>query len=684
MAVFGRFDVYYPDGRVETYSLEGETVSVGRAEGNTIALDTDTISRYHFSMTHKDGIVNLIDLDSANGTYIDGTQLNSNEPYLLDDVEEIQIGHLRIIYHPGNDSPTIPVDSIDDTTQPSNFGFRASSDMSHVDVWPASSSSVEIAVTNSMDEETQFQVAITGLPEGWAKINRPIMMIDGYDTAYALLNIKPARRADIAPQDYPVVIRVSTIDAPDKFIQLDITVSVKSFGGFGIALSPEVIRSDDDLHLYMLNQGNETITLNVEGYDPTNQLQFSLPISTVQLSAGQRTQVNGTIQPQKRPLVGKAVDIPFAMVVKAQTDSAFVAAVPGTVHVEPSLSNWMLMSLGGIVTAIVLVLFVLLTQTPEPEIRSFELSSNQVEQGTGAELSWSATNAERYVIEVNRVAVREVDSSTTTITLDTSDFDGMLDVALIAVNGEQTDIVNRSLNVYRPVIINTFETDRLEMVNNVSGTLVIRWNVTGSIVTNIALPSDFISLTTTSFEDPVGEAVIEGVPSGDFNLVLSAQDEIGAFSEQTIVITTSDPECTPTQDFFLNEGPDSLFPQAGDVVVDVPVRVLGTDAARQWIQVELTNGDVGWGFNQNFVCEDFDPMRLNVIPDAPVLPTAMPTLPDTPTSIPTQTPTSSRTPLPSETPTVMRVTTSPPLTSTIAPTASPSSNALRDALFGQN
>ena len=257
MAVFGRFDVYFPDGRVETYSLEGETVSVGRAEGNTIALDTDTISRYHFSVTNKDGIVNLTDLDSANGTYIDGTQLNSNDPYLLDDVEEIQIGHLRIIYHPGSDSPTMPVAPIDDSTQPSDFGFRLQLEMSQVDVWPASSSSVEIAVTNSLTEEAQYQIAVTGLPDGWAKVNRPIMMIDGLDTTYVLLNIKPARRSDIPPQDYPVAIRVSPIDEPDKFIQLDLTVSLKAFGGFGVALSPETIGSDDELHLYMLNQGNE-------------------------------------------------------------------------------------------------------------------------------------------------------------------------------------------------------------------------------------------------------------------------------------------------------------------------------------------------------------------------------------------------------------------------------------------
>lgn len=683
MAVFGRFDVYFPDGRVETYSLEGDTVSVGRAEGNTIALDTDTISRYHFSVTNKDGVVNLTDLDSANGTYIDGTQLPSNEPYLLDDVEEINIGHLRIIYHPGSDSPTMPVDAIDDTTQPSDFGFRVTLELSHVDVWPASSSSVEIAVTNSTDEETQYQVAITGLPDGWAKINRPIMMIDGYDTAYALLNIKPARRADIPPKDYPVAIRVSTMDAPDKFIQVDITVSVKGFGGFGVALSPEVLQSDDDLHLYMLNQGNEPLTMTIEGFDPTNQLQFNLPTSTVQLSAGQRTQVNGTIQPQKRPLVGKSIDIPFAMVVKAKTASAYSAAVPGTVHVEPSLSNWMLGTLAGIVIAIVMVLFVLLTQTPTPEIQSFTLDNNQVAQGTGVELSWSATNAGRYVLEVDRVPVRELESGTTSTILDTTELDGMVDVALIAVNGEQTDVVNRSLNVYRPVIINSFETDKVEMVRNVSGTLVIGWNVSGSVITDVAIPEGFTSATTTGFEESTGEAVVIGVPSGDFDLILTAQDEVGNFFESVIAITTLDPECTPKTDFILNEGPDSLFPQAGDVVADVPVLVLGTDPSRQWMKVELANGDVGWGFNDNFICEDFNPSQLVVLPDAPILPSSTPTLPNTPTNIPTQTPTSSRTPLPSETPTVMRAT-SPPPTFTSSLTSTPKPNRLYEALFGQN
>jgi hypothetical protein len=651
MAVFGRLDVFYPDGHIETYSLAGDTVSVGRAEGNTVALDTETISRYHFSITQQDGVVQLTDLDSANGTYIDGTQLDSNDPYLLNAVEEIQIGHLRIVYHPGSDSPTIPVSPFDDSTRPSKMGFRVSLEMSQVDVWPASSSSVEIAVTNSVESEQQFQIVASGLPDTWAKFNRPYMMIDGLDTTYVLLNIKPSRRADIPPQDYPVEIRVSTIEDPDKFIQLELIVSLKGFNGFGVALSPEVLRSDDDIHLYMLNQGNESLTVSVKGDDPTQQLLFELPTGNVQLAPGQRTQVTGTVQPEKRSLIGKAVDIPFAMIVKAHTDSAYVAAVPGVVHVEPSLTNWMLGTIVGIMVAIGLVLFVFLSQTPEPQIQEFLISASQVEQGTLIELNWLATNAQTYHIEVDRVPMVDLSADTTAYTLNTEDYTDPIEVALIAVNGDLTAVRQQQVDVYVPATINSFEVDRVELIRNVSSTLVLSWNISGAVSTNLAIPDGFTKTNTNLMYSAMDNEVLLGVPDSDFSIVLSVEDEIGNVSESTIDITTLDPECTPLQDTLLFAGPDSQFSEVEVAVADVPVIVIGIDGSKDWLQVELASGDIGWGFNASFRCDGFDPTGLVVLNDVPVLPTATPTLPPTPTSIPTQTLIPTETTSPTDVPT---------------------------------
>lgn len=679
MAVFGRLDVFYPDGHIETYALDGETVSVGRAEGNTVALDTETISRYHFSITHKDGVVHLTDLDSANGTYIDGTQLNSNDPYLLDDVEEIQIGHLRIIYHPGSDSPTIPVAPTDDATQPSDAGFRVSLEVSQIDVWPASSSSVEIAVTNSKDEEIQYQIVATGLPDGWAKINRPQMLIDGLDTTYVLLNIKPSRRSDTPPKDYPVAIRVSPTQEPDNYIELILMVSLKGFGGFGVALSPEVIQSDDDVNLYMLNQGNEPLTLSITGYDPTQQLRYELPQGDVTLTPGQRTQFTGKIQPQKRPLVGKAHDLPFALVVKAHTESGYQAAVPGTIHVEPSLTGWMLGTIVGILIAIMLVALTLLSQTPEPQIQSFNVASTQVEQGVTVDLNWVASDANMYRIEVDRVPIADLSGDATSYTLNTEEYTDPIDVALIAVNGELTAIAQRKIEVYEPVVINSFETDRIEMIRNVSSTLIVSWNISGAVSTSLDVPEGFSRTNPNTSYDTVDNEVFIGVPQSDFSLILSAEDELGNQTQQTIDITTTDPECTPIQDKLLFEGPDSQFTQTELAVANVPVIVLGIDPSKAWLKVEVANGNEGWGFNESFECDGFDPTELAVIADIPELPTLMPTLPSTPTNIPTQTPTASLTPTQTSSPSPT-VTLSDSVTPSPSPTARV--NRLREILFG--
>lgn len=643
MAVFGRLDVYFPDGRIETYPLEGDTISIGRAEGNTIALDTETISRYHFSITNKDNVIQLTDLDSANGTYIDGTPLQSNEPYLLDDIEEIQIGHLRIIYHPGSDSPTIPIAPTDDSTQPTDLGFRVSLERSEFDVWPASSSSVEIAITNSTQEDTQFQVVATGLPDTWAKINRPQLLIDGLDTSYVLLNVKPTRRTDLPPKKYLVAIKVSPVDEPEKFIELALTVNLKGFSGFGVALSPENIGTEDELHLYLLNQGNEPLALTVSGQDKSGTLAFDLPTGTVQLAAGQRSQIKGKVQPQKRPLIGKAVVQPFALVVKAQTNSAYVAAVPGKVRIEPSLSTWMLASIGGIVASILLVALVLLSQTPDPKIDTFSISETQVAQGTPIALNWEASDVQSFDIEINgQVAVSNLSGEATAYTLDTTDYDNEINIALVAKNGDQRVKTQGDVDIYVPVTVIDVSIQPDEIKRYMIQSVVVSWELNGSVVTRLSVSETFSGNPPLEPDyEAIDSETLTGIPLGDFTITLFAEDEIGTTYEEVITVTTINPECTPKDnDVVLYAGPDTLFSQVGVAPNQLPVVVSGYDESGQWIRAELPSGTQGWGYGESFACpEDINQNTLQPIPasDLPPLPSLTPTLPNTPTSIPTQT-----------------------------------------------
>nr|MBN1229872.1 FHA domain-containing protein [Anaerolineae bacterium] len=52
------------------------------------------VSRVHAALRRGDDVLSLVDLDSANGTFINGQRLASNQPRLVRDGDEIRLGKL--------------------------------------------------------------------------------------------------------------------------------------------------------------------------------------------------------------------------------------------------------------------------------------------------------------------------------------------------------------------------------------------------------------------------------------------------------------------------------------------------------------------------------------------------------------------------------------------------------------
>ena len=95
-----------------------DLIMIGRAvesdsTANQINLDLTAFGAYHFGvsrnhaqMTLKDGYLYLEDLDSTNGTRINGFQLTANQKYRLRDGDEIEFARLRtVIQFKGPDTP---------------------------------------------------------------------------------------------------------------------------------------------------------------------------------------------------------------------------------------------------------------------------------------------------------------------------------------------------------------------------------------------------------------------------------------------------------------------------------------------------------------------------------------------------------------------------------------------------
>ena len=622
MAVFGRLDVLFPDGHTESHRLEGDFVTVGRAGGNAIRLDDDAVAASHFQIEAKADAVRITDLGSASGTFLSGQRLQADRPRRLRAVEDIRVGALRLAYYQRSDSPTVAMPALGEHTQPSGVDFRASLERGDYSVFPASSVTVSLEVTNRSRGEAKYRVKTSGLPDDWVKPASVAFWLPANEATQLQFLIKPARRSDMPPGDYPLVLTVTRQGDVDHVLRLVATIKLGGFGGLSLNLAPDLCEDGQPFKLYLLNQGNEPLQLALAIRDPQARLAAKLAQDQVELPAGGRRRVSAVVRARRRALIGKPVEVPFALIARSQDPSAFSVAAPARVRVQP---RWSYRSAAMVAVAIITILLsaaALLIQTPEPEIMSMELSHAQVARGTPVQLEWEAANAQRFVIEVDRAQVADLPNSADAFALDTSDYADPVEIALIALQDDKKVISTRRLDIYEPVVIADFSASKSAMLRRVTESLVVRWEVTGAVALDITRPLGFETIRESAATAARGEIELRGAPDEDVVIILAAEDEIGTVVERSITIAVKAPECIPLHDTLLYAGPGKGFQQIRLAVENVPVLARGRVKDGTWLQVELASGRSGWGIRSSFECRGFDISALAVIDNAPQLSTA--------------------------------------------------------------
>ena len=116
----GRFILRADNGDIlQEYPLEKREVSIGRAPNSDILLSKDKLtSRRHATIRYEDNKYVLYDERSANGTFVNGQQIEEMTPHVLQDGDHVGIGEHELIFRGANaaeqpagvaDLPTIAV-----------------------------------------------------------------------------------------------------------------------------------------------------------------------------------------------------------------------------------------------------------------------------------------------------------------------------------------------------------------------------------------------------------------------------------------------------------------------------------------------------------------------------------------------------------------------------------------------
>jgi len=671
---YGRLDVFYPTGDFATYLLDSPSVSVGRSAGCTIVLDTDTISRYHFSITYDGKEVKISDMDSANGTFVDGIQLGADESKLLQGGEELQIGHLRMIYHTLNEDPTTFMDPVPEETQRydrPDVGFSMDVYGSEIAIPPGSHTTVEISITNMTKEEHIYTVEATGLPDGWGRLNRPTLTIDPDETAQIIYNIKPHRQSTSAPGDYPITFTVIQQDTPDKSLEGGVSVKILPYAGFGVALANPNLQDDESFRLFLLNQGSAPLPLKISGYSAEGQLNFEMQQSQVTLAPGQRMEVRGQIRPKQRRLFGNLRQYAFDLRVKSRDTAAFLTAVPAHYTEKPLFASWVAYAVAGVgvlFATLLIGLLVILGQppTPEPQIVSLSIEKEQTLTGDMVAINWQAQDALTYDVLVNNVPIESnIPANTTQWLFDTVGYEGIVQIELVANNNNQSDSQTIELVVHPPVTIVHYTIEPNELRRNVVQTVTLRWEILGTdsvTISNIPTIPQQAPVPSSGLA-PANELVISIFPisDGDTLFLLSVSDAMGNIRSDNPDYTLIDADC-----FTVGDGVQSRnFPNAGGQVIQTfdtmgaRIVVDGRDANTTWLRSPLQGGGAAWVQRDQVTC-GFAVEGLLLVS----LPTVTP-VPPTPTGVPATNTAVPVTNTPAPPPTLT------PLTPTLAPTKTP-------------
>jgi pSer/pThr/pTyr-binding forkhead associated (FHA) protein len=106
------------EGEPRHISLVGE-LGIGRGSGNELRLPDPRLSRRHALIGVTDKGYLLQDMDSKNGTFVNGNRLG--EPHLLQDGDVIRLGEVCLTFHLGKTSTPTPPSSPPPPAQPAVY-----------------------------------------------------------------------------------------------------------------------------------------------------------------------------------------------------------------------------------------------------------------------------------------------------------------------------------------------------------------------------------------------------------------------------------------------------------------------------------------------------------------------------------------------------------------------------------
>lgn len=206
-------------------------------------------------------------------------------------------------------------------------------------VTPGGTITIPIVLRNQGLEKDTFRLAIQGISTAWVSTPSPTISLDAGEQKGITINIHPPRSPLSRAGRHPFSLQVISQSYPEQITSVECILTVSAYTQFACDLEPAEIQSAGQTRVTIKNQGNIQQSYTITCFSSKNELNFlSDSPNPVRVGAGEAGLVEITVEPRRRPLLGREVKTPFSVkITSAEKESQILE---GTVNRRGVFPVW--------------------------------------------------------------------------------------------------------------------------------------------------------------------------------------------------------------------------------------------------------------------------------------------------------------------------------------------------------
>ncbi len=306
-----QIQIIAPDSTMRTVEVNQATLTIGRINDNDLVLDDPRISRKHARLEVEDGQWRVVDLHSANGTFIGKARVPPGGVTAWSDDQLLRVGNYRLRLVRGQNAaavasvspptvsarpaqraavyiPSLRAEVAPQEIQNSADGISVGLFIkeSEFSVDPGNRLSIPLVVLNQKTGPGLFTLSVTGIPSTWYHFTPARCEIGAKGQAQVVLEIEPPRLPQTRPGRYSLQVTVAS-QQPEQRALGEIQLTVKPYIRFRAEAQPPIVTVGEPMRISIENEGNQLQHFKLMWWEePAGELNFADESAELQILPG--------------------------------------------------------------------------------------------------------------------------------------------------------------------------------------------------------------------------------------------------------------------------------------------------------------------------------------------------------------------------------------------------------------